>query len=51
MANSQNADFVLRNDESIQSNVTCLTIRNDQFTQLALDAPADQWMRGKIVDR
>ena len=51
MANGQDADFVSRDEESVQRNVTRLTIRNDQFPQFALDAPAHQWMGGKAADR
>ena len=50
-ANSQDADFISRDHEPVQGNVTRLTIGNDQFAQLALDAPADQWMGGKADDR
>jgi len=45
------ATMVSRDHESVQGNVTRLTVRNDQFTQLALEAPAYQRMCGKIVDR
>jgi len=51
MANGEDADLVSRDHESVQGNVTRLTVRNDQFTQLALEAPAYQRMCGKIVDR
>ncbi len=51
MANSEDAHFVPRNHESVQGNVTRLSIGNYQLAQLALDASAHQRMRRKIVDR
>jgi methyl coenzyme M reductase gamma subunit len=47
----ENADFFGGNHKSVQGNVSGMAVRDDQFAQFAFEAPSDQWVRGKVLDR
>ena len=51
MANRENADFVARDDKSIQCDVSGMSIGNDQLAQVPFHLAAYQRMSGEIVDR
>lgn len=44
------AYLVARNHESIERNITGLAIGNDQFANLASDAPADERVPDQVID-
>ena len=41
----QDADFISRDEKTIERYVTGLPVGNDQLPYLAVYAPAEQWMR------
>lgn len=51
VANGQNSHLVARNYEAIQSHIARVSIRNDQLPQIPFQAPANQGVCRKSVDR
>lgn len=51
VSNGQNADLVARYHKTIQSNVSRVAVRNDQFAQFPLNPTPDQRVRREAVDR
>ena len=49
MPNRQNADFVARNHESIQGDVSGVSVGDNQFTDFAFDSPPYQGVRGEVL--
>lgn len=47
----KNTDQIPRRDKAIKSDVSRLSVGDDKLTQIAFNAPADQWMVAQYFDR
>lgn len=51
MPDGEEPDFVLWNQEAVQGDMACRTVRNDEFADVAVNSPTEQRVTGKTVDR
>jgi hypothetical protein len=50
MPDRQHTHFVLRHDEPVQRDVPRLPEGNDEFANVAVYTPSQQWMRDEVLD-
>jgi len=50
MLERQNADFIGRDGEPVQRDVPGPAVRDDQLAHVPLYAPADERVRGEVID-